>query len=73
MAKAYVLTSIHTSKFNETVMIHGVASDEAELLRMTDELERMQATSGLAVTVIPVDEVIAPKIGAESYHERANW
>lgn len=73
MKKAYVLTSIHINKHGESVRIHGVASDEGELLKMTEELERMQATTGLAVTIIPMDEVIAPKIGAESRHERSNW
>ncbi len=68
----YVITSIAKGKYNETVLIHGVCSNEVELDKLLYE-SRQNATTGMCVTKIPVDEYISPKIGYERLHEESNW
>ncbi len=72
MNSVYVITSIAVGRYNETVLIHGVASDEVEVEKILDE-KKTNATTGMCVTKIPLDKYISPKMGYETFHENPNW
>ncbi len=72
MKYVHVITSIAKGKYNETVLIHGVGSDDVEVNKILEE-SKTNACTGMCVTKIPLDKYISPKMGYERLHEESAW